>query len=164
MDSVAWKWVAQALVALALGARGLAGCDHQAPEQQKPALVFSRCTMCHVDIQEQVGQGRHAALGCESCHGDSQPHVSDEHNNVKPDRVFTPETSSELCGECHQEQLQKARAQAGPKPISPCITCHSGHRILSKKQPRKAARPTRGRCEEASMTAAHRRAPAYMRA
>ena len=145
MAGVTLRRIARIIVLILLGARGGGGCDHekaQTPEPQPVAMVFSKCTMCHVDLQEQLAIGAHgpAGLTCASCHGESQGHVTDEHNDVKPDRRFTKETSLSLCGECHKDQLRKADA-VGLAPN--CVQCHGAHDILAGKRAKKMKRRLR---------------------
>ena len=127
---------------VAFGAPCLRGCDNDkepAPKGQGAALVFSSCTICHVDLQEQLARGAHgpARVMCGSCHGESQGHVSDEHNEVKPDRMFAADTASGLCGECHKEQYDRAAAAAGALG---CTVCHGAHEVLTGKRAKKATR------------------------
>jgi hypothetical protein len=100
-------------------------------------LAFSSCTICHVDLQEQLAKGAHGPVGvtCASCHGASQGHVSDEHNEVKPDRMFTADAASGLCGECHNEELGKA---AGMQAAPGCVACHGAHEILAGRAAKQA--------------------------
>jgi hypothetical protein len=138
MDGLDLQRVAQVLALIALGARG--GCDrHEKPQPRPPkgpAIAFSACTICHVDLQEQLARGAHGPAGvtCASCHGDSQGHVTDEHNNVKPDRLFTAETAPALCGECHEPEYQAARAHEQPPS---CVECHEAHEIAVGEQARR---------------------------
>jgi hypothetical protein len=145
MAGVTLRRIVRIIVLVLLGARGGGGCDHkdtQAPEPQPVAMVFSECTMCHVDLQEQLVIGAHGSAGltCASCHGESRGHVTDEHNEVKPDRRFTEETATGLCGECHADHLGKAEA-AGP--AANCVQCHGVHDILAGKRAKKMKRRLR---------------------
>jgi Trehalose utilisation len=103
-----------------------------------------RCLICHVDIVEQLEAGRHggkgARLSCETCHGESEGHVRDEHNQVKPDRTFASETKEalaalvDLCARCHQREAGDYRevlAQVRKRePALPsCTGCHGSHRV-----------------------------------
>ena len=103
-----------------------------------------RCLICHVDLVEQLGAGRHGAEGarltCETCHGESEGHVRDEHNKVKPDRTSGSDTQEarvalvDLCAQCHQKQADDYRdALAKMKRREPalpsCTGCHGSHRV-----------------------------------
>ena len=66
-------------------------------------------------------------VGCIPCHGPSKPHVADENNEVKPDRVFTKKTVDAFCVSCHK----CSRPKLTPPPAKPqtCLTCHGAHKL-----------------------------------
>jgi len=94
-------------------------------------LRFSNCTICHLQVEEQLGMSVHGRAGvvCESCHGESRGHLDDEHNVLKPDRLFTPETTAAVCAECHP-----GAADVEPPPA--CATCHGVHGIRTLDEAR----------------------------
>ncbi len=99
-----------------------------------PPMLFGRCSVCHIDLQEELARGAHgpAKIQCETCHGASDGHVADEHNNVKPDRLFSRKTAPALCAQCHKEQLAGARALLGEPD---CLACHGAHETLAGDPP-----------------------------
>jgi hypothetical protein len=115
-----------------------------AGSQDAAGVSGGRCLICHVDLVEQLAAGRHgvdgAKLSCETCHGESEGHVRDEHNNVKPDRTFGSETKEasaalvDLCAQCHQKEADDYRATLAAmrkrEPVLPsCTSCHGSHRV-----------------------------------
>ena len=88
------------------------------------------CLDCHEEIDTLKKTGKHAALGCEACHGPQQAHAIDAGSVVpqKPD-------AKTLCLVCHMENLAKPKGfpQIDPKEHAgddSCVTCHNPHHPL----------------------------------
>jgi hypothetical protein len=100
---------------------------------------FDGCDMCHADVADEVIGTRHQAkrVGCVKCHGKSLPHVQDENNEVKPDRVFARKDIDRSCSSCHKcSRPDATKLSASPKPGQKvCIDCHSTHKIVRVKKP-----------------------------
>lgn len=131
------------LLALAAGVAA-AGQGEERPKGSA-VIRFSNCLICHLQYEEQLGNGAHGEAGvvCESCHGESRGHLDDEHNNVKPDRVFTDETVAGLCAECHADSAATYALTAGKrrKDRAPaCHICHGSHRVVSLDEAEQVAR------------------------
>jgi hypothetical protein len=85
------------------------------------------CVECHDDVQKVRLTGRHAAIGCEACHGPLGKHARGE-TDVAPVR---PSTRA-ICLTCHtaKEGLPKAFPRIVVKEHSeagPCTECHKPH-------------------------------------
>ena len=121
-----------------------------AASQGGAGVGHGRCLICHVDLVEQLETGRHGAEGagleCETCHGESEGHVRDEHNDVKPDRTFgsdTPEArvaQVKLCAPCHEQEAEDYRQTLAQlrqrEPSLPsCTGCHGSHRAVRVRLP-----------------------------
>jgi hypothetical protein len=115
-----------------------------AKPQAPSGVGYGRCLICHVDLVEQLQSGPHGAEGaklkCETCHGESEGHVRDEHNDIKPDRLFGSDSEQEvaalvdLCGQCHQKMADDYREALGNlqerEPALPtCTGCHGSHKV-----------------------------------
>ena len=149
MTPPGWRRAARRLVRVAVPL-GLAGAGLLARGQTGPSLATGRCLMCHIDLFEQLRGGKHgpdgADLGCESCHGESLGHVRDEHNVVKPDRMFSSADPAgvaaitDLCGLCHAAEADEYRAAAAAlterePPLPSCTGCHGSHRLVRQRLP-----------------------------
>jgi len=85
------------------------------------------CIGCHDDVQKVRLTGRHAAIGCEACHGPLGKHARGE-TDVAPVR---PSTRA-VCLTCHtaKEGLPKSFPRIVVKEHSeagPCTECHKPH-------------------------------------
>jgi hypothetical protein len=85
------------------------------------------CIECHDEVQKVRLTGRHAAIGCEACHGPLGRHARGE-TDVAPVR---PSTRA-VCLTCHtaKEGLPKAFPRIVVKDHSeagPCTECHKPH-------------------------------------
>ena len=85
------------------------------------------CADCHADVFEVRRGGKHAAIGCEACHGPHGTHAADP--DAAPGR--RPDAAT-LCLGCHR--LNVARPAGFPQvdPAEhgdgePCATCHPPH-------------------------------------
>jgi len=88
------------------------------------------CLDCHSDVGDVLGKGKHAAIGCEACHGPHAGHATDPSTAkaVRPD-------AHELCARCHQASVARP---AGFPQVEPaehagaeaCTSCHTPHSPL----------------------------------
>lgn len=86
------------------------------------------CIPCHAPVQEIRLTGRHAAIGCEACHGALGRHARGE-TDVAPVRP----SPRAVCITCHAARagmpaafprvVVQDHAEAGP-----CTTCHAAHK------------------------------------
>ncbi len=138
-------------------------CDacHRAPLGDRVRLRARGerlCTACHGNSAAPAADGGsvHAALhgeggraGCLHCH---DPHMSDQSRLLLDD-------GGRLCGSCHAEILDAARAPSGHPPAGEdCLNCHRPH---ASDQPRLLASPPHDLCGgchdsgDADLTKAH---------
>lgn len=84
------------------------------------------CAECHPDVAEVKASGRHAEVGCESCHGALRAHADD------PSSVPARPDPRRTCLVCHETNVGKpswfkvieAEEHA---PSGPCADCHVPH-------------------------------------
>jgi uncharacterized CHY-type Zn-finger protein len=84
------------------------------------------CETCHSDIVDLKTKGKHAGVGCESCHGPLAKHADDP--SIHPQKLDV----ANLCVRCHE--ASSARPKWFPQVASeehssgvPCDTCHQPH-------------------------------------
>ncbi len=85
------------------------------------------CAECHDDAASELAAGRHARIGCESCHGPLAAHAAD------PDAAaaMLPEATP-LCVRCHEANLARPAGHPQVEPRehadgSACADCHRPH-------------------------------------
>jgi len=88
------------------------------------------CGRCHVVSVLEWSISRHSKGGtnCQACHGPSREHVSNERNEIKPDRVPHGAAIAGLCEDCHSSGCPKTAQRAA------CETCHHVHALVNPKQ------------------------------
>jgi len=85
------------------------------------------CESCHNDVFEMKKSGRHARVGCESCHGPQVKHTED------PATVLPPKLDTAiLCVRCHEANHSKPMDfpqvhSADHSSGLACNTCHQPH-------------------------------------
>ena len=84
------------------------------------------CESCHADVLDVKAKGKHAGVGCESCHGPLANHADDP--SIKPIRLDV----ATLCVRCHEASSAKPKwfPQVNSEEHSsgvPCDTCHQPH-------------------------------------
>jgi formylglycine-generating enzyme required for sulfatase activity len=92
------------------------------------------CARCHVSSSMEWGISKHSTIAgaarvpdCVGCHGASKPHVADEQNSVKPDRVPRGAAIAALCKECHVAGCPRTKSKAS------CEDCHHPHALVNPK-------------------------------
>lgn len=85
------------------------------------------CEGCHTDVLEMKVKGKHAHVGCESCHGPLAKHADDP-TSVMPETLDT----KVLCVRCHE--ANSAKPKNFPQVVSAdhsaglaCNECHKPH-------------------------------------
>ena len=85
------------------------------------------CAACHDDKVQALKSGKHAGVGCESCHGPLARHA-DGSVDTKP---VLPDTKV-LCARCHEKIA--AKPKSFPQVVTQehsggeaCKTCHQPH-------------------------------------
>jgi hypothetical protein len=86
------------------------------------------CADCHADVIEKQKGSRHAAVGCEACHGALAKHAGDPAAQT-PAKLA--DRGKDLCLTCHAANVAKPK---GFKQIdkshgdgAACSACHGGH-------------------------------------
>ena len=89
------------------------------------------CARCHVISVVEWGMSGHrkAGITCAACHGASQGHVTDERNNVKPERLARGSAIAVLCADCHKGGCPKTQQTLS------CQNCHHSHALVDPKKP-----------------------------
>ena len=85
------------------------------------------CADRHPDIAEALAKGKHAGVGCESCHGALGRHAADP-EKLKPAKLTVPG----LCLSCHMANVAKPKKFPQIDPAdhgegAPCTSCHAAH-------------------------------------
>lgn len=102
------------------------------------------CADCHEDIVKARQGSKHAAIGCETCHGPLARHVEDP-------SALTPERPDEcaLCLGCHHDNVARPAGfpQVNPKDhgdTDPCTACHAAHHPETEEPAAAGAAPDAG--------------------
>ena len=110
------------------------------------AATTNTCVSCHADLEDedmslpvaewQRSAHRPADISCQDCHGGNpSTMVEDEAHDVERDFVGLPDpyVVHELCGECHQVQMENYV----PSPHGlegdfwpNCVDCHENHEVV----------------------------------
>jgi hypothetical protein len=100
-----------------------------ADNRARPLVHAGRaaCAACHAERAGEIGKGKHASVGCESCHGPLAAHAADAQAHEAP----RPEGRL-LCLTCHRVNVGRPAAfpQVDPREHAPdgaCTDCHSAH-------------------------------------
>ena len=96
----------------------------------KPVVFGGRaaCADCHTEIIDKQKGSKHAAIGCEACHGPLARHVTDPSSQVPTHLV----SDTKRCLGCHASNPAKPKGflQIDPKSHGegePCASCHGPH-------------------------------------
>jgi len=98
---------------------------------QPLAADNSFCFVCHTNYREELLAYRHqnAGIGCVKCHGDSNPHSSDENGITPPDILYAKELIDPLCCNCHPLPLHDPML-VGRDAAQDCTACHAKEHLL----------------------------------
>jgi hypothetical protein len=118
--------------------------DHankQSASDQSPLSYYVMCNDCHMGYIEESLVLTHAKAGmsCDSCHGKSRAHYSDESNTTPPDKMYPPEKINPFCQDCHHSHdvpaskvvalwIKRNSEKTNPDKIV-CTDCHGEHRM-----------------------------------
>jgi formylglycine-generating enzyme required for sulfatase activity len=93
------------------------------------------CARCHVaQVLEWTTSGHQAAaVDCQSCHGPSKGHVTDERNVVKPDKLPQGAAIAGLCQSCHSQGCPKTGRRDA------CQSCHHAHALFNPNENKELA-------------------------
>ncbi|OPY69089.1 MAG: cytochrome c-type protein NapC [Syntrophorhabdaceae bacterium PtaU1.Bin034] len=110
---------------------------HEIKEVPHPAKVkVTPCSSCHEDAFKQYRTSIHfgdkkkaASVSCDACHG---------HHDVQRAKTLT----SSACGKCHETAYGDyksgihAHRSKGGAEVASCMSCHGGHEVFGKSDPR----------------------------
>lgn len=104
----------------------------------------SYCYVCHIDFETEEFANAHlaAGVGCERCHGISEPHMGDEEGLTAPETMFPKDKVNPMCmaAECHpRERMER---EIGHRPFfadadpqrKHCTDCHGKHRVKERRR------------------------------
>jgi hypothetical protein len=113
----------------------------QSAFDESPMAYYVMCNDCHMNYIGEPLALAHAKAGmsCESCHGPSRAHYSDESNTTPPDKMYPAEKIDPFCQGCHRTHdvppgkiialwLQRNSDKTNPDKIV-CTDCHGEHRL-----------------------------------
>lgn len=88
------------------------------------------CARCHVISVVEWGISAHQKVktDCVACHGESDGHVIDERNNIKPEKIPHAAAIAGLCAQCHAGGCGKTKNTAD------CQSCHHVHALVDPKK------------------------------
>ncbi|MFN7939451.1 MAG: SUMF1/EgtB/PvdO family nonheme iron enzyme [Bryobacteraceae bacterium] len=103
-----------------------------ATAQQTALQQAGVCSRCHVAQVLEWSASKHTAAGiaCRNCHGPSQGHVTNERNQVKPDRLPQNQAIAPFCASCHNAGCPKTGQKTN------CQSCHHVHALSNPNDQR----------------------------
>ena len=115
--------------------------DKQSASDESSMSYYVMCNDCHMDYIGESLALAHAKAGmsCDSCHGRSRAHYSDESNSTPPDKMFPADKINSFCQGCHQSHdvppgkvvalwMERKSDKTNPDKIV-CTDCHGEHRM-----------------------------------
>jgi hypothetical protein len=115
--------------------------DKQPASDQSPMTYYVMCNDCHIGYIGEPLALAHAKAGmsCDSCHGKSRAHYSDESNTTPPDKMFPADKINPFCRGCHDSHdvppgkvvalwMKRNSDKTDPDKIV-CTDCHGEHRL-----------------------------------
>jgi DnaJ-class molecular chaperone len=118
--------------------------DHtnkQSASNESSMSYYVMCNDCHMGYIEEPLVLVHAKAGmsCDSCHGKSRAHYSDESNTTPPDKMYPADKINFFCQGCHHSHdvpagkvvalwMQRNSDKTNPEKII-CTDCHGEHRM-----------------------------------
>jgi hypothetical protein len=119
------------------------------PSKKPVEADNSFCLVCHINLEtEELVKTHHpVGIGCETCHGFSDDHSSDEDNLIAPEIMWAKHRINPRCMTCHP-RVDLLKSEDGGdshrevlartvKPVADgeddaeryCTDCHGKHRI-----------------------------------
>jgi len=114
--------------------------EHSVSDESTMAY-YVMCNDCHMGYIEEPLVHAHAKAGmsCDSCHGKSRAHYSDESNTTPPDKMYPADKINAFCQGCHHSHdvpagkvialwMKRNSDKTNPDKIV-CTDCHGEHRM-----------------------------------
>lgn len=103
-----------------------------AQQQSREFQVAGVCGRCHVTsvLEWSLSKHKNTYANCTGCHGPSQGHVTDERNNIKPERIPRGQAIASLCSTCHPAGCPKSGEKVN------CQNCHQAHALVNPSRDR----------------------------
>jgi len=95
----------------------------------------SYCYVCHANYKKDELSRAHqpAGVGCETCHGPSDKHSSDEDGLIPPQIMYPRQKINRYCMTCHPKdkigQIEDHKPLPAAKVKKVCTDCHGKHRL-----------------------------------
>lgn len=95
----------------------------------------SYCHVCHANYKKDELSTVHqpAGVGCETCHGPSDKHSSDEDGLIPPEKMYPRQKINHYCMTCHPKdkiaRVEDHKPLATAKAKKVCTDCHGKHRL-----------------------------------
>jgi len=115
--------------------------DKQSASDESPISYYVMCNDCHMGYVGESLALTHAKAGmsCDSCHGKSRAHYSDESNTTPPDKMYPADKINPFCQGCHHSHdvppgkvialwMERKSGRTDPDKIV-CTDCHGEHRM-----------------------------------
>jgi hypothetical protein len=115
--------------------------NEQFASDESSMSYYVMCNDCHMDYIGEPLALVHAKAGmsCDSCHGRSRAHYSDESNTTPPDKMFPADKIDPFCQGCHHSHdvpagkvvalwMKRKSDRTNPDTIV-CTDCHGEHRM-----------------------------------
>jgi hypothetical protein len=113
----------------------------QSASDESTMAYYVMCNDCHMDYIGEPLALAHAKVGmsCDSCHGKSRAHYSDESNTTPPDKMYPVDKINPFCLGCHHSHdvppdkvvalwMKRNSDKTNPDEIV-CTDCHGEHRM-----------------------------------
>jgi len=115
--------------------------NKQSASDESPMAYYVMCNDCHMGYIGEPLAFAHAKAGmsCDSCHGTSRVHYSDESNTTPPDKMYPADKIDPFCQGCHAAHdvpaqkvvacwVERNLGKTEPERIV-CTDCHGEHRM-----------------------------------
>jgi hypothetical protein len=115
--------------------------NKQSASDESSMAYYVMCNDCHMDYIGEPLALMHAKAGmsCDSCHGRSRAHYSDESNSTPPEQMYPADKIDPFCQGCHHSHdvppgkvaalwMERKSDKTEPEKIV-CTDCHGEHRM-----------------------------------
>jgi hypothetical protein len=115
--------------------------NKQSASDESTMAYYVMCNDCHMNYIGESLALAHAKAGmsCDSCHGRSRAHYSDESNTTPPEKMYPADEIDPFCQGCHHSHdvppgkvvtlwMKRMSNKTNPEKIV-CTDCHGEHRM-----------------------------------